>query len=354
MSFREVIGHRRLRSLLARAIARDSLMPSLLFSGPDGVGKRLTAIAVAQALNCTARPAPIPTPREVTRDSANPESASAGPINDACGECAACRRIARDAHPDVQIIEPGESGSIKIEQVRAAIERAVFRPFEGRRRVTIIDEADALVDAAQNALLKTLEEPLPASVFVLITSRPDTLLPTVRSRCAHLRFGRLQAAEVAEVLERYHKYSHADALAAAAASDGSVRRALDLEAGEFADARSDAEALLRVAARDPRTRLEQAKDLLKGSGTASLEREHLSSRLQALASVLRDVGLLSSGANADLLANLDRRAALEALSKSLNRERVERAFTAVTRAQEALDANVGPKVVVDWLAVNVH
>src|SRR6185295_4762189 len=101
----------------------------------------------------------------------------------------------------------GDTGSIKIEQVRSAIERAVFRPFEGRRRVTIIDEADALVDAAQNALLKTLEEPLPASVFILVTSRPDALLPTVRSRCAHLRFGRLQVAEVATVLERSEDYS---------------------------------------------------------------------------------------------------------------------------------------------------
>ena len=107
--------------------------------------------------------------------------------------------------------------------------------------MTIIEQADALVIAAQNALLKTLEEPLPASVFVLVTSRPDTLLPTVRSRCAHLRFGRLQVAEVAPCSNGSQGYSHADALTAAAASDGSVRRALDLEADAFADARSDAE-----------------------------------------------------------------------------------------------------------------
>ena len=172
--------------------------------------------------------------------------------------CAVCRRIARGAHGDVQLIEPGDTGSIKVDQIRAAIERSVYRPFEGRKRVTIIDQADALMDSAQNALLKTLEEPLPASVFILVTSRPDVLLTTVRSRCAHLRFGRLQSAEVAEVLER-QDYSHTDALAAAAISDGSVRRALDIEAGDFVDARSDAEDLLKVAGRDFRTRLEQAK-----------------------------------------------------------------------------------------------
>src|SRR5688572_17503139 len=183
MAFREIVGHRRLLTLLSQAIARQSLTPSLILSGPEGVGKRLTAVSIAQELNCLT------------------------PVNEgACGTCTVCSRIARGTHPDVMTIEPGDTGSIKIEQVRAAIDRANYRPFEGRRRVTIIEEADALVPAAQNALLKTLEEPLPASVFVLVTSRPDTLLPTVRSRCAHLRFGRLQVVEVASVLERAHGY----------------------------------------------------------------------------------------------------------------------------------------------------
>ena len=119
-------------------------------------------------------------------------------------------------HADVLVIEPGESGSIKIEQVRDAIERTAYRPFEGRRRVVIIDDADAIVPQAQNALLKTLEEPAAASTFVLVTSRPDVLLPTVRSRCQRLRFGRLAPADVAAVLMREHQYTEADAHAAAA------------------------------------------------------------------------------------------------------------------------------------------
>lgn len=331
VAFKEIVGHRRLLDLLARAIANDTLTPSLILSGTEGVGKRLTAVSIAQALNCTGR------------------STMAG----GCGACPACRRIVRGTHPDVHVIEPGESGSIKVEQVRAAIDRAVYRPFEGRRRVTVIDSADALVDAAQNALLKTLEEPLPASVFILVTPRPDVLLPTVRSRCAHLRFGRLQTAEVAEVLEARHGYSRTDALAAAATSDGSIRRALDLDAGEFVDARSDAEGLLKVVGRDPRTRLEQAKSLLAVKSSAASEREHLGARLQALASLLRDVGALASGADDRLLANVDRRQALEAFAKSFSGDRAARSYAAVTRAQDALASNVGPKVVADWLALNV-
>jgi DNA polymerase III subunit delta' len=356
MPFREVVGHRRLLTLISRAIARDTLIPSLIFSGPEGVGKRLTAIAVAQALNCSAAVAQDFLTTEASAKVVSPATATPTteiPL-DSCGNCPACRRIARGAYPDVQMIEPGETGSIKIEQVRAVIDQAMFRPFEGRRRVTIIAQAEALVPAAQNALLKTLEEPPASSVFILVTSRPDGLLPTVRSRCAHLRFGRLLAADVAAVLERGHGYARQGALAAAAASDGSIHQALNLEAEEYVEARGDAEDLLSVAGRDPRTRLEQARGLLKGEGSAPAERDHLAMRLEALSSVLRDVGVLASGADSRLVANLDRRSVLDKLARTLDRERVEKSFAAVTSAHEALERNVGPKVVADWLAINVY
>jgi DNA polymerase III subunit delta' len=341
MSFRNIVGHRRILSLLSRSIEGASLPPSLIFSGPDGVGKRLVAQSVAQALNCTA---PVKGSEPV------------GLIVDSCGECPACKRIARGVHPDVLMVEPGESGSIKIEQVREAIDRTIFRPFEGKRRVTVIDEADALMPAAQNALLKTLEEPPSSSVFILVTSRPDSLLPTVRSRCPQVRFARLSSADVAVVLERDHKYSKRNALAVAAAADGRVGRALDGQAGDFADARSDAEALLGAAraTTDARTRVERAKDLVKGGGaTAFSEREYLGARLQALSSLVRDLGILATGADTRMLANVDLGAELESLAKSFDSERAIRVFAAVDRAQSALDRNVSPKVVADWLALQI-
>ena len=218
MSFRNVIGHRRLVALLARSIHRASLPPSLIFAGPVGIGKRLTAIAVAQNFNClTPHGSGRPPPSLKLRRTAVTRSAEAGQADqgwlkpstpgaatdfeiDACGECAACARIARGIHPDVPIVEPGDSGSIKIEQVREIVERVAYRPFEGRRRVVIVDDADALVTPAQNALLKTLEEPPPSSVLILVTARPDVLLPTVRSRCLELRFKPLAANEIAQAL----------------------------------------------------------------------------------------------------------------------------------------------------------
>src|SRR6266545_424101 len=213
MPFSTIAGHRPVLELLARAVARDTLPQSLVFAGPDGVGKRLTAIALAQALNCE---------RPAVRSN----------WQDACGICASCTRIARGVHADILLVQPGDSGAIKVDQVREAIDRTAYRPFEGRRRLVIVDGADALMAEAQNALLKTLEEPPPASVFVLATTRPDVLLPTVRSRCQRLRFGPLSPGDVADVLVRDHGLSPADAHAAAATADGSVGRAL---AGSAAD-----------------------------------------------------------------------------------------------------------------------
>jgi DNA polymerase-3 subunit delta' len=345
MPFRAITGHRPLLELLAHATARGTLPPSLIFSGPEGVGKRLTATALAQALNCE---------RPVEYSVMHGERSAPIPFmhgKDACGVCAACKRIARGVHADVLVIEPGDSGAIKLDQVREAIDRSAYRPFEGRRRLVIVDQADALNPEAQNALLKTLEEPPPASVFVLITNRPDVLLPTVRSRCQRLRFGPLTPGDVAGVLVRDHGVESADAHAAAAAADGSVGRALAGSEDDANEARDAAAQLLQSAAssKDPRRRLDGAKALTGGSG----DRDDLSRRLLALSSLIRDLGLLLSRADERALANADLRPQLQALLRSFDGDRTIRAFDAVDRALAALERNASPKIVADWLALTI-
>ena len=336
MSFRAITGHRPIRDLLARAVGRATLPPSLLFTGPEGVGKRLTAVALAQALNCD---------RPVTTTTAH------GTIEqDACGACAACSRIERGIHADVITITPGDSGTIKLDQVRDAIDRTAYRPFEGRRRVVIVDDAQALNLESQNALLKTLEEPPPASVFVLVTDRPDVLLPTVRSRCQRLRFGPLPMNEIAAVLMQAHGLAAADAHAAAAASDGSIGRALEGSAEDAMEARDVAARLLKgtAGATDPRRRLDGAKFLV-GAG----DRDELARRLRALSSLIRDLGVLSSHGDAGALANTDLQPQLEALLRSFDADRLITAFANVDRALVALDRNASPKIVADWVSLNI-
>jgi DNA polymerase-3 subunit delta' len=335
--FRTIVGHRRLLTLLSRAVARETLPPALLLAGPAGVGKRRTAVAIAQAVNCLK-------PQE-----------SAEFVRDACGECAACRRIQRGVHPDVIVIEPGDMGSIKIEQVRDVIDRAEYRPFEGRRRVVIVDEADALVEPAQNALLKTLEEPPSASMFVLVSSIPDALLPTVRSRCSRLRFASLSPSEVTEVLRRDHGYSEPDARAVAVDAEGSIGRALAAESADLVEAREGAQHLLDYTARagDPGRRLDAARDVTAKKSTSAGEREQLAACLRALGSLLRDVSILAAGGDRHLIGNSDLESQLASLARSFDSRRTASAYAAVDEALAALERNASPKIVADWLVLQL-
>ncbi len=337
MPFRTIVGHSRLLSLLARVIARDSMPPAVLLAGPPGVGKRLAAVAIAQAINCL-----------------QPQSAKEFE-RDACGECASCRRIARGMHPDVIVVEPGDMGTIKIEQLRDVIDRSHYRPFEGRRRVVIIDEADAAGADAQSALLKTLEEPPSASVFILVSSMPDALLPTVLSRCPRLRFGPLTPNEVASALVQDHGYSEQEARIAAAESDGSIGRALESQSEDLSEARDAAQRILEETARnsDPVKRINLARELAEGKGSPAEERNRLAVRLRSLGSLLRDVGIIATRADRAMIANTDLEKPLEKLASSFDAQRSMQAYAAVDRALAALDRNASPKVVADWLLLEL-
>jgi len=332
MPFSRVFGHSRPLGLLAGSIARGFLPPSLLFVGPDGVGKRLVAQAVAEALNCLAAKG-----------------------QDACGSCAACRRIAKGTHPDVLVIAPPDAGATKIDVVRPAIAATAYRPFEGRCRVVIIDDADLLTDDAQNALLKSLEEPPRGSVFILVTSRPETLLTTIRSRCSQLRFGRLAAGDVARLLVERHGYDAAEAHAAAAIAGGSPGRALECVSRAYRDGRAAALSALRTVgdAPTPKARLQVAVGLAAGRPSSAGERDELSARVSMMASLLRDLALMAHGGQVEQLANGDLAADLVELGATFGSERALRAFAAADRAVAALRRNASPKLVAAWLAVQL-
>ena len=345
MGLGHITGHTPIRRLIARAVARDTLPPSLVLTGPDGIGKRRVALAVAEMLNCEAMTAL--------------EAGDSSALPDACGVCGPCQRIARGVHVDVIIIEPGDTGAIRVDAVRDAVDQAAFRPFEGRRRVVVIDDADRLVSEAQNALLKILEEPPSASVFLLVTSRPHLLLATVRSRCPELRFGGLLTNEIADILVTRHQFSATAALAAAVSGAGSVARALETGSDDHIQARQNAAALLQALATapNPKRRLESGKELgadRRGKrSTAAAVRESLIRRLRVLGTLLRDLQVVSVAGGSAWLANADLEAELTELGRSYDPARASRGFASVERAVDALTRNASPKVVVDWLALRI-
>jgi DNA polymerase-3 subunit delta' len=346
--FGQIAGHKRLAGLLSRAIARGTLPPTLLFVGPTGVGKWRMAVAVAQALNCQ-------NPREASHHPDSSGSDGAAVVYDACGECRSCERIARGLHVDVIAVEPDERASIKIDVVRDVLSRTAYRPFEGLRRVVLVREADTLEPQAQNALLKSLEEPPPATVFILTTAVPGALLPTVRSRSMTLRFGMLTADEISEVLVRDHGQTREDALAVSALADGSVGQALALESADLAVLRETALLLLAETGRqaDAAVRLRAAATVVAGESKKERSRDELAVILRLASSMLRDMEAINSNADLRVLANPVVSGDLRSLAPRFAGDRAREAFVAVDRALAALERNAGTKVVADWLAMTI-
>jgi len=338
--FRDLKGHRAQQALLSRALKRQALPQSLLFAGPEGVGKRLVAVAVAQRLNCL---------------TATPDD------DDACGTCSACRRIASGTHPDViTIAGVSVQGEKKVETVREQISSAAYRPFEGKRRVFILDDVDALQPVVQNALLKTLEEPTPSSQFILVTARPDGLLPTVRSRCPQLRFGRLDVDDVAALLVAARGLTPIAAREVAFAADGSPGRAFADASALGESVRALAERVIAAAEASPAERLrvgaalaEADKKTKRAPGSkAASERDMLRERLDALGVIVRDLGIEAAGGDRRWQSRPpDPR--LADLARRLGPIRLAHAFAAVEEARQALDRNVSFKTVADWVALEL-
>ncbi len=209
MSFNQVKDQQVAVQLLRGIIRRNRAPNGLLFWGPYGVGKRMTAFEFAKAVNC----------REGN--------------GDACDACLSCRKTAHGNHADVKRIKPvSKTRIIRVADIEEIIETAMFRPVEGGRRIFIIEDADRMNEQAQNHFLKTLEEPPSQCIFLLLTEWPRQLLPTIRSRCQSIRFGALKLDTVAEMVVRDHGFNNEQAYAIAALSQGSVSRAHDLVKNE--------------------------------------------------------------------------------------------------------------------------
>jgi DNA polymerase-3 subunit delta' len=176
--FPGVRGHAQAQARLSRAITRDQLHHGLIFVGPSGVGKATLARGLGAALHCQVEPGV------------------------GCGSCTSCRRIASGTHAGVEWLAPEEPGGrVKIEAARTLAHRLEMAPFEGNHHLVVFDPADAIGEAGFNAMLKTIEEPRPGVHFVMIVTGLDVLLPTILSRCLTVRLGRLEDADVAEIVK---------------------------------------------------------------------------------------------------------------------------------------------------------
>jgi DNA polymerase-3 subunit delta' len=315
------------RATLERALARQRVHHAYLFDGPEGVGKERAALGLAQALVCERRA---------------PDGGAA------CGQCSACQRVtvrgadARPLHPDVVLLERGlylpeqigrrtaETQDLSIDQVRTLVlARAAFAPHEGKARVFIVRRAEELSIGAANALLKTLEEPGDRTHFILLSSRAESLLPTIRSRTQRVRFGPLPR-DIVEHLLVLGGTKPEDASAVAKLADGSMAAATSLadpeataEREAFVDKAIDALATKNLA-----KLLEVAEDAKKQKDGLEL---HLAALAQRLAEQSRREAL--EGAMAVALANR---------------------FSLALRALRQLDGNASAQLVVESMLIRMR
>jgi len=287
MAFRDLIGNEPVKRALQVAAREGRLGHSLLFSGPEGVGKRQFALALAKTINCP--------------------NAQRDPLPDSCDACPSCRKFDRGEHMDFSLIRP-ETAFLKIEQIRVLREHAYRKPFEARRRIFLIDGAEAMTEQAANALLKTLEEPPVESLLILVTDQPTRLLPTIRSRCQIYHFAPLSTAEIERFLrERFTRPEEEIRLLARLAS-GRIGKALSIDLSVYREMRHEILELLAVLATGDRVRLIKAAEYLG----RRLDREDFERRLEVLEQVLGDLLRLQSGA--EEVVNVDVASRLTALA----------------------------------------
>ena len=320
MTFDQILGHDRQKEILRRALANGRVAHAYLFSGPDGIGKRLMALALARAIVCHEQRG--------------------------CGNCLACRKIDHQNHPDLHILEP-DGNSIKIEQVRALQRNLNFKPLESPRKICLIEQADAMTVGAANALLKTLEEPRGDTLLILLSAQPNRLLETIRSRCQAMPFTRHPNSRIQAELEKQLGIESTESHILAALSEGSFKKAFG---------------------KDRELYLEQRRELLKtltGLSSGSIlpildfaeklaaDKTILPDILEIFQAFYRDVLMTLQGRSDEKLVNLDLREKVHRVSARENVATILVKLEALIEVRRQLDRNVNRQLAMEVLLLKL-
>lgn len=331
MAFSSLVGNERIKKLLQRAVAEGRIGQSLLMAGPRGVGKYQFAVALAQALNCG----------HVTE-------------GDACAECVTCRKIERGEFGDVRTVireskdptvkKDSKSQFIKIEQTRSMSEQAQFRPYEGRRRVFIIDDAEWLRHEAANSILRTLEEPPSTSLIILVTSKPYALLETIRSRCQMLNFAPLNSSEIEGHLQMKKRMPAEEARLRARLAQGSIGRALEIDLDKYRQTRNTMFELIETLGLTHEiTKLLNASEYLG----RKLEKEEFETHLDTLMVLLADLFHLKLNASEASLTNADIAERLRRVAEKISFDQLTGWVDRIGEILLALARNVNRQLAMD-------
>lgn len=342
--FSSLIGNDEVKESLRRLLADGRVPGSLLFTGEHGIGKKLFALELAKALNCRNRNGV-----------------------EACDQCSSCKRISRSTfppfgkddddktrlvwseHTDVAMVRPYKQ-IIRVLPMRELEREANFRPFEGAARVFIVEDADYMNEAASNALLKTLEEPPPASHLVLTTSNPTALLATIRSRCQIIRFAPVVVAEIENFLIEQESLPAADAQLLARTAQGSIGRALAADVDTYRGRREMMLSVLRaLTVSFDRAQLLRAAEEL----AAAKDRQEYEQRLDALETLIRDAWALNLGRPSETIVNRDILTQLQQIAGKLTSGQAAAWLSQIEELRGTLEVNINRRVASDALLMTM-
>ncbi|MEN8687571.1 MAG: DNA polymerase III subunit delta' [Desulfuromonadales bacterium] len=320
MTFDQILGHARQKEILDRSLASGRLAHAYLFSGPDGVGKRLMALALARAIVCHEQRG--------------------------CGDCQACRKIDHRNHPDLHVLEP-EGNSIKIEQVRRLQKDLNLKPLEAPRKICLIEAADSMTPGAANALLKTLEEPRGDTLLILLSAHPNRLLETIRSRCQALPFTRHPNSRIQAQLEKQLDIDPTASHVLAALSEGSFKKAFGKDRELYLEERR--KLLKTLTGLSPGSIL----PILDFAEQIAADKTVLPDILEIFQAFYRDVMMMLQGRGDDDLVNLDLKDTIERVSGRENIVSVLAKLEALFAVRRQLDRNVNRQLAMEVLLLKL-
>lgn len=324
MSFQHIRGHERILRIVARILKTGRISHAYLFSGLGGIGKRLVAIAFSKTLLCS---------------SAGLES---------CGKCSACAQVDQGNHPDLFLVEP-EKDIITIDAIRN-MKRGLSRTsFAGGYKLCVIDDAEKMNISAQNGLLKTLEEPTPDTVIILVTAQPYLLLPTILSRCQHLQFQPLTPAAAAALVREKHAVDERTASLMVTLTGGSPGKALELETDflrELIESWVDRLSTPSSRGKDP--------DLFALGEAFSRHKERLQIRLNFLRLWFRDMILYRVYEDPERLLYRDQAEAIALHSHRWSLEHLVQALCWIEDHHQAIEHNVNAQLSLEALFIKLE
>lgn len=347
--FDSIIGQQRPIRILTTLLRNGSIPHAFLFSGIDGIGKRTVAMTFAMACNCkNIKPAHKPDSRNLPAGEDNSTQKQPS-VTNPCGICRSCRKIQSGNHPDIIHIEP--SGSIiRIAQIRNLCHILAMKPYEARSRVVIISDAHTMNPESGNALLKVLEEPPAWTILILITLQAFDLLPTIVSRCQHIKFNPIPGKILETYLVEKQGVAPADAVILAAMANGSFSRARTMNRTDWMKRRNW---LIKAIGFDKPASLSSIPldSLLAFAEKLSKNRKELIESLEVVKSWIRDLVIYKY--SPEKVVNKDLMDEIKNASQQINTKMLLSSIEVIQSAEKDIQANSNLRLTTETLIMRL-